>query len=53
MNSAPRTHLCTGFSGGSPVEYWSEDDPQEPEPLDLAETDRHLAELNSIDDEGS
>jgi hypothetical protein len=43
--------LCTGFSGDSPVEYWSEDDPQEPEPFDLAETNRHLAKLNSTDDE--
>ena len=44
--------LCTGFSGDSPVEYWSEDDPQEPELFDLAETNRHLAKLNSTDDEG-
>jgi hypothetical protein len=43
--------LCTGFSGDSPVEYWSEDDPQEPEPFDLTETNRHLAKLNSTDDE--
>jgi Plasmid pRiA4b ORF-3-like protein len=43
--------LCTGFSGDSPVEYWSEDDPQEPEPFDLTETNRHLASLNSTDDE--
>lgn len=43
--------LCTAFSGDSPVEYWSEDDPQEPEPFDLAETNRHLATLDSTDDE--
>jgi hypothetical protein len=43
--------LCTGFSGDSPVEYWSEDDPQEPEPFDLTQTNRHLANLNSTDDE--
>jgi len=45
--------LCSGFSGDSPVEYWSEDDPQEPEPFDLPQTNRHLANLDSIDDEGS
>lgn len=44
--------LCIGFSGDSPVEYWSEDDPQEPEPFDLAETNRHLANLYSTDDGG-
>jgi hypothetical protein len=44
--------LCTGFSGDSPVEYWSEDDPQEPEPFDLAETNRHLAKLNCTNDDG-
>jgi hypothetical protein len=44
--------LCTGFSGDSPVEYWSEDDPQEPEPFDLAETNRILAGLDNIDNEG-
>jgi hypothetical protein len=43
--------LCTGFSGDSPVEYWSEDDPQEPEPFDLTETNRHLTSLNSTDDD--
>jgi hypothetical protein len=43
--------LCTGFSGDSPVEYWSEDDPHEPEPFDLTETNRHLASLNSTDDD--
>ncbi|GGN28810.1 hypothetical protein GCM10010109_47310 [Actinoplanes campanulatus] len=43
--------LCTGFSGDSPIEYWSEDDPQEPEPFDLTETNRHLASLNSTGDE--
>lgn len=43
--------LCTGFSGDSPVEYWSEDDQQEPEPFDLTETNRHLASLNSTGDE--
>jgi hypothetical protein len=44
--------LCTGFAGDSPVEYWSEDDPHEPEPFDLAETNRSLAGLNNTDNEG-
>ena len=39
--------MCTGFSGDSPVEYWSEDDPQEPEPFDLDETNRLLAKPNN------
>jgi hypothetical protein len=29
----------------SPVEYWSEDDPEEPEPFSLAEVNRELAVL--------
>ena len=43
--------LCTGFSGDSPVEYWSEDDPHEPEPFDLAETNRKLARLDRADEQ--
>jgi hypothetical protein len=35
-----------------PVEFWSEDDPKEPEPFDIAQANRHLANLNSTDDEG-
>jgi hypothetical protein len=31
------------FRGDSPVEYWSEDDPAEPEPFVLAEVNRKLA----------
>ncbi len=37
--------VCVEFSGDSPVEYWSEDDPAEPEPFDLAEVNRRLAAL--------
>jgi hypothetical protein len=33
------------FRGGSPVEYWSEDDLEAPEPFDLAEVNRKLAAL--------
>ena len=43
--------LCTGFASDSPVEYWSEDDPQEAEPFDLAETNRSLARLNDASEE--
>jgi hypothetical protein len=37
--------LCVAFRGDSPVEYWSEEDPSEPEPFDLADVNRKLAEL--------
>ncbi len=37
--------FCVAFSGDSPVEYWSEDDPVEPEPFDLADVNRRLAAL--------
>ena len=37
--------VCIAFHGDSPVEYWSEDDPAEPEPFDLANVNRKLAEL--------
>jgi hypothetical protein len=43
--------LCTGFASDSPVEYWSEDDPQEAEPFDLAETNRRLARLAGVGEE--
>jgi len=36
---------CVGYQGDSPVEYWSEDDPEEPEPFNLAEVNRRLAAL--------
>jgi hypothetical protein len=34
--------VCVAYKGDSPVEYWSEDDPEEPEPFDLAEVNRNL-----------
>jgi hypothetical protein len=37
--------VCVAFRGDSPVEYWSEDDPEEPEPFDLADVNRKLAGL--------
>jgi len=37
--------VCVAFRGDSPVEYWSEDDPAEPEPFGLAEVNRKLAAL--------
>jgi hypothetical protein len=30
---------------GAPAEYWSEDEPEEPEPFSLAEVNRELAAL--------
>jgi hypothetical protein len=47
-----RYPLCTGFAGDSPVEYWSEDDPQEAEPFDLAEINRSFDRLDDTNDEG-
>ena len=46
----PRDHdqdypVCVEFRGDSPVEYWSEDDPVEPEPFGLDEVNRKLAAL--------
>jgi len=35
--------VCVAYKGDSPVEYWCEDDPGEPEPFDLAEVNRKLA----------
>jgi hypothetical protein len=37
--------VCVGYQGDSPVEYWSEDDPEEPEPFNRAEVNRRLAAL--------
>ena len=34
--------VCVAYKGDSPAEYWSEDDPEEPEPFDLAEVNRKL-----------
>jgi hypothetical protein len=38
------------WRGDSPVEYWSEGDPEEPEPFSLAEVDRKLAALGGAED---
>ena len=37
--------VCVRYKGDSPVEYWSDDDPEEPEPFNLAEVNRRLAAL--------
>jgi hypothetical protein len=37
--------VCVAFKGDSPVEYWNEEDPQDPERFDLARVNRHLARL--------
>ena len=37
--------VCVVYKGDSPVEYWCEDGPEEPEPFDLAEVNRKLAAL--------
>jgi Plasmid pRiA4b ORF-3-like protein len=37
--------VCVQYKGDSPVEYWSEEDPEEPEPFDQAEVNRKLARL--------
>jgi Plasmid pRiA4b ORF-3-like protein len=34
---------CIAFSGDSPVEYWDEDDPSDPEPFSLSEVNHRLA----------
>ncbi|HEX6450234.1 MAG TPA: plasmid pRiA4b ORF-3 family protein, partial [Trebonia sp.] len=39
--------VCVAFKGDQPVEYWSEEDPQDPEPFDLAEVNRSLSHLGS------
>ncbi len=36
---------CVAFSGNSPIEYPSEEDPQEPGPFSLTEVNRKLAKL--------
>jgi len=38
------------WRGDSPVEYWSEDDPEEPEPFNLAEVNRKLAALGGAEE---
>jgi hypothetical protein len=47
----PRDHgqdypVCVEFRGDSPVEYWCEDEPEEPEPFGLNEVNQRLAALN-------
>jgi hypothetical protein len=46
----PRDHshvypVCVEFRGDSPVEYWSEEEPEEPTPFGLKEVNRRLAAL--------
>ena len=41
---------CVAYKGDSPVEYWSEDDPGEPEPFDMAEVNRELAVLGEAEE---
>ncbi len=41
---------CVAYKGDSPVEYWSEDDPGEPEPFDMAEVNRELAALGEAEE---
>jgi hypothetical protein len=38
------------YKGDSPVEYWSEDDPGEPGPFDMAEVNRELAALGEAEE---
>lgn len=35
--------VCVAYKGDSPIEYWSEDEPEDPEPFDLADVNRKLA----------
>ena len=42
--------VCVEWRGDSPVEYWSEDEPEEPEPFSLAEVNRQLAALGRAED---
>lgn len=44
--------VCVAFASDSPVEYWSEEDPQDAEPFDLAATNRRLGSLNDIGEAG-
>ena len=40
--------VCVAYKGDSPVEYWSEDDLEEPEPFNQAEVNRKLAALGEV-----
>jgi hypothetical protein len=42
--------VCVAYKGDSLVEYWSEDDPGEPEPFDMAEVNRELAALDRTEE---
>jgi Plasmid pRiA4b ORF-3-like protein len=42
--------VCVAYKGDSPVEYWSEDDPGEPVPFDMAEVNRELAALGEAEE---
>jgi hypothetical protein len=42
--------VCVAWRGDSPVEYWSEDDPEEPEPFSLVEVNRELAALGGAEE---
>jgi hypothetical protein len=37
--------VCVAFRGDSPIEYWSEEEPEEPSPFGLNEVNRRLAAL--------
>jgi hypothetical protein len=37
--------VCMAFRGDSPVEYWSEEEPEEPEPFGINEVNRRLLAL--------
>ena len=41
--SIPAYPVCVAFGGDSPVEYPSEDEPQEPQPFDQAAVNTALA----------
>ncbi len=45
MLVSPLLTVCADWRGDSPVEYWSEDEPEEPEPFGLTEINRELAAL--------
>jgi Plasmid pRiA4b ORF-3-like protein len=40
--------VCLDFAGDSPVEYWSEEDAEEPEPFSIAEVNRALAKSVAV-----
>ena len=42
--------VCVAHKGDSPAEYWCEDDPEEPEPFDLAKVNRKLAALGGAEE---